>query len=104
MKMAVTIDGATTELEIKPFDLVAFERKYDIQWGEVQGSPKIEHIFFLGWSAAHRTGATTDDFDAWLAQVDSADPVDEPKARPLDHKRRNSSPSQSASGRSRTRT
>ena len=82
MKMSVTTTETTYEVPIKPADLVAFERKFDVAWEDVQEKPKIEYMFFLAWNASRRTGVTTDEFDVWLDRVDDLDPVEEVPLEP----------------------
>lgn len=81
MQLELTIDDVPHSVEIKSTDLVAFERKYGVSYGEVETAPKLEYVFFLAWNACRRLKITALDFDTWL---DGADITNEVSDVPLD--------------------
>lgn len=63
-------DGTSVEADIRPVDLVAFERKFGVGFS-VLADPKearYEHASYLAWLGAKRKGET-EDFDNFLNKV-----------------------------------
>lgn len=63
--------------DAKPFDLVAFERKFAIGVSELMGDFRLEHTLFIAWHALKRTGQYDGDFEAFLNDVDDFDSGDD---------------------------
>lgn len=80
MKLKIDIDGNNYEVTPKPGDLVRLERAYDISASSLGEGMKVEHVLFLAWTALHRAGTYTEDFETFLDVAD----VEEDDARPLD--------------------
>lgn len=74
LSLAVTVGDVTHVVHVKPTDLVAFERKYDVGL-EALERPKAEYIYFLAWNGLRRAGHTSDDFDTWLDLVEDVNEV-----------------------------
>ncbi len=92
MKITVSYAGdETKEAEITAGDFVAFERKYDVSWDDVEAKPRIEHTFFLAWNALRRTGQEARTFDDFIDAVVDLDGDEDPKAQPNRAQRRKSS-------------
>lgn len=72
MKIAVELDGTTTEFVVTPRAQVDFERKFDIPLDDIK---RMDHIYFLAWSTMKSAGATTDDYESWLGRVEGATAV-----------------------------
>lgn len=70
MNLTVVLDGETHVVSPKPGDLVRFERQYNISAASLDKDVKLEHVFFIAWSALKRTGVFTDDFEAFLDLAD----------------------------------
>lgn len=63
-------DGKKIEADIRPVDLVGFERQFGVGFG-VLADPKearYEHAAYLAWLGAKRKGET-DNFDDFLNKV-----------------------------------
>lgn len=77
-------DGTKKEADIRPVDLVAFERQFGVGFS-VLADPKearYEHAAYLAWLGAKRKGET-DNFDDFLGKVVSIKEFssDTPKAK-----------------------
>ena len=77
-------DGKEIEADIRPIDLVGFERQFNVVFG-VLADPKearYEHAAYLAWLGAKRKGET-DTFDDFLQKVDTIKEFqsDTPKAK-----------------------
>jgi|TARA_S200002703_G_scaffold42210_1_gene36550 hypothetical protein len=77
-------DGKKIEADIRPVDLVGFERQFGVGFG-VLADPKearYEHAAYLAWLGAKRKGET-DNFDDFLNKVDTIKEFssDTPKAK-----------------------
>ena len=77
-------DGKKIEADIRPVDLVGFERQFNVGFG-VLADPKearYEHAAYLAWLGAKRKGET-DNFDDFLNKVESIKEFssDTPKAK-----------------------
>jgi hypothetical protein len=77
-------DGKKIEADIRPVDLVGFERQFGVGFG-VLADPKearYEHAAYLAWLGAKRKGET-DNFDDFLNKVESIKEFssDTPKAK-----------------------
>ena len=65
-------DGTKLEVNIKPGDIVKFERKFDVAVSKLQEEQRYEWLLYLAWLGAKRNGVT-DDYDTWIDQVDDLD-------------------------------
>ena len=77
-------DGKEIEADIRPVDLVGFERQFVVGFG-ILADPKearYEHAAYLAWLGAKRKGET-DNFDDFLNKVESIKEFssDTPKAK-----------------------
>jgi len=77
-------DGKKIEADIRPVDLVGFERQFGVGFG-VLADPKearYEHAAYLAWLGAKRKGET-DNFDDFLNKVETIKEFssDTPKAK-----------------------
>ena len=77
-------DGKKIEADIRPVDLVGFERHFGVGFG-ILADPKearYEHAAYLAWLGAKRKGET-DNFDDFLNKVDTIKEFssDTPKAK-----------------------
>jgi len=77
-------DGKKIEADIRPVDLVGFERQFGVGFG-VLADPKearYEHAAYLAWLGAKRKGET-DNFDDFLNKVNTIKEFssDTPKAK-----------------------
>lgn len=77
-------DGKKIEADIRPVDLVGFERQFGVGFG-ILADPKearYEHAAYLAWLGAKRKGET-DNFDDFLNKVDTIKEFssDTPKAK-----------------------
>ena len=77
-------DGKKIEADIRPVDLVGFERQFGVGFG-ILADPKearYEHAAYLAWLGAKRKGET-DNFDDFLNKVESIKEFssDTPKAK-----------------------
>jgi|TARA_Y100000389_G_scaffold100561_1_gene97288 hypothetical protein len=70
--IVVMNDGTKLEVNIKPGDIVKFERKFDIPVSKLQEEQRYEWLLYLAWLGAKRNGVT-DDYDTWIDQVDDLD-------------------------------
>lgn len=69
-------DGTLKELNVNAPDIIAFERKFEISLEKLDS---YEHLCFLAWRVANRTGLTAADFDTWLNTVEFVEFVEGPK-------------------------
>lgn len=73
-------DGTSKEVVCNAADLVAFEDKFNISVGAIGAESKLSHLLFLAWHSEKRTGATKEQFDKWLENVQSVgDGATDPK-------------------------
>jgi|TARA_R110000751_G_scaffold86170_2_gene171636 hypothetical protein len=70
--IVVMNDGTKLEINIKPGDIVKFERKFDIPVSKLQEEQRYEWLLYLAWLGVKRNGVT-DDYDTWIDQVDELD-------------------------------
>lgn len=70
--IVVMNDGTKLEVNIKPGDIVKFERKFDVAVSKLQEEQRYEWLLYLAWLGAKRNGVT-DDYDTWIDQVDDLD-------------------------------
>jgi len=70
--IVVMNDGTKLEVNIKPGDIVKFERKFDVAVSRLQEEQRYEWLLYLAWLGAKRNGVT-DDYDTWIDQVDDLD-------------------------------
>ena len=73
-------DSTSKELTVNAPDIIAFERKFEISLDKLES---YEHLCFLGWRVATRTGLTVADFDTWLNTVEFVEFVEGPKGSSL---------------------
>lgn len=80
IKIAVEIDGATTEYVVTPRAQVDFERKFDLGLGDIA---RTDHVYYLAYATMKSAGATTADYDTWLNTLDGAE-MGSDESAPLD--------------------
>jgi|TARA_Y100000593_G_scaffold89998_1_gene175382 hypothetical protein len=76
----VLVDGTKQELDLRPIDFVAVERKFGTRPAAELQNLAFEELMFLCWNASKRLG-TTDSFDKWLegvAKIDGLEGDDSP--------------------------
>ena len=76
----VLTDGTKQELDLRPIDFVAVERKFGTRPAAELQNLAFEELMYLCWHASKRLG-TTDSFDKWLegvAKIDGLDGDDSP--------------------------
>lgn len=66
-------DGSGADVMASAPDLIAFERHFNTSMVTFNETFRVEHVLFLAWTALHRRGVTTDDFDTWCERVDSVE-------------------------------
>ena len=71
----VYVDGTKQELDLRPIDFVAVERKFGTRPAAELQNLAFEELMFLCWSASKRLGVS-DGFDKWLEGVASIDGLD----------------------------
>ena len=72
-------NGESREVTCVAADMVAFESHFDMSVARLEKEVRLSHLFFLAWSVEKRTKATTKEFDAWLEEVESVAPAEQPK-------------------------
>ena len=65
-------DGTKYEVNIRPADIVKFERKFDVPVSKLQDEQRYEWLLYLAWLGAKRNGVT-DDYDTWIGLVEELD-------------------------------
>lgn len=85
-------DGSVKEATTAPKDEVALERQYDVSIAQLTdsgpsgvmllSSMRVEHLYYLAWSALSRTSQEHRDFDSFLDVISDLDfgSEDEPAA------------------------
>ena len=75
-----TSDGQEGTYALRPKTLVAFENKYNKGFAKLLSEDqKLEHIYFLAWSALKDSGKSVKPFgDAFLDTLDSVELVVDP--------------------------
>ena len=77
-------DGKEIEADIRPIDLIKFERKFDVGFSVLAdpNEARYEHAAYLAWLGAKRKGETNT-FDDFLQKVDTIKEFqsDTPKAK-----------------------
>jgi hypothetical protein len=69
-------DGTSSEFEITPRTVVAFERYFKTGLGNAfTNDQKLEHLYWLAWDAERISGNVVAVFDKWLETVSSVDMV-----------------------------
>ena len=71
----VYVDETTQELDLRPIDFVAVERKFGNRPAAELQNLAFEELMYLCWHASKRLG-TTENFDKWLEKVSSIDGLD----------------------------
>lgn len=86
--LTVQTDAGTQEVRTKPVDLIRLERHFGMSIAEVfvGGQPKLDHIYYLAWSALRRTGQDVGEYEDWLETVEEVefDADEESEPAPLD--------------------
>jgi hypothetical protein len=59
----------------EPADMVAFEREFQKSITSLQSNVFLTDLFWLGWHAEKRTGATGLSFDEWVATLETIEAV-----------------------------
>jgi hypothetical protein len=78
-------DGTTTEFEITPRTVVAFERYFKVGLASAfTNDQKMEHLYWLAWDSERVSGNVVPLFDKWLETIVSVDMAID--AAPLDEK------------------
>ena len=77
------VDGTRKTATTAPRDEVAFERTYNTgvtamietrpDGGIALNALRLEHLYYLAWSALHRTGQEPRDFDSFLDVIADLD-------------------------------
>lgn len=80
--LRVTINGEVTDFAINARDLLNFEKEFKVNKAMLQ-SFSAEHLLYLMWLSATRTGRTALDFDAWVDTIE--DLPEEVTPDPLAH-------------------
>tara|TARA_R110000822_G_scaffold307327_1_gene434310 strand:- start:5416 stop:5667 length:252 start_codon:yes stop_codon:yes gene_type:complete len=71
INLQITYDGGVAkEITANAADMVAFETKFNIPVSNLSSDPRMSYLFFLGYSAEKRTGATKETFEKWLETVE----------------------------------
>lgn len=70
-------DGSGAEVMASAPDLIAFERHFDKPMMVFAEEVRIEYLLWLAWTALHRRKVVTDDFDAWMENVDDVSAGDQ---------------------------
>ena len=86
LKITATVtyeDGKTVKVIPKPVDFVKFERHFEVGMGTLATEQRLEHIYWLAWTASARTGDGRD-FDTWLDSVVDIDVEVDVQSVPLD--------------------
>ena len=71
----VYVDETKQELELRPIDFVAVERKFGNRPAAELQNLGFEELMFLCWHASKRLGTVTS-FDKWLETVSNIDGLD----------------------------
>jgi hypothetical protein len=70
----VKTDGTTTEYQITPRTVVAFERFFKVGLAAAfTNDQKMEHLYWLAWDAERIAGSVVPLFDKWLETVVSVE-------------------------------
>jgi hypothetical protein len=77
IKITTTADEVTEVEAIVP-DFIAWERRTKRRTSDLANGIGIEDLAYLAWSAMHREGTITTEFDAWLSRVAELEMVDKP--------------------------
>lgn len=78
-------DGTSTEFEITPRTVVAFERFFKVGLANAfTNDQKMEHLYWLAWDSERVAGNVVPLFDKWLETIVSVDMAVD--AAPLDEK------------------
>lgn len=79
-KLKVTfVDGREEIVPAGPRAQVDLERHFKISVAEAN---KIEHVYYLAWTALTLQGKESKEFDAWLDDISDVDPIGDDKANP----------------------
>ena len=72
-------DGSEAEVSAIAADLIAFETRFDLSVARLEKEIRLTHLFFLAYSAAKRTGQTTEEFEKWTETVTMVAEADQKK-------------------------
>lgn len=79
-KIKVTyLDGRVEIVLAGPRAQVDLERHFKISLGEAN---KLEHVYYLAWTALHLAGKEPREFDVWLDDLAEIDPLGDEDANP----------------------
>ena len=75
LEMSLVVDGDTLPVQLKPGDLIRFERKFDKPMTDLAGENgmRFEELAFLGFAALSRTDRFDGTFDEMLDKLDDID-------------------------------
>lgn len=80
MKMKYRVvydDGREVEAVAKPVDIMEYERRYRVSFMQFGDATPLEHVYFLAWAPLHRSGKDPREFDAFMADVDTIEGVED---------------------------
>lgn len=83
LALEVTLGDEVLRPQLRPGDLVAFERHFGRSLITADGEAQfgLTEMCFLGWSALHRTGGYDGDFDQFVNDVDDIDLAGDPEGK-----------------------
>jgi hypothetical protein len=73
------VDGSEAEVSAIAADLIAFETRFDLSVARLEKEIRLTHLFFLAYSAAKRTGLTSEEFEKWTETVTMVAEADQKK-------------------------
>jgi hypothetical protein len=83
IRMAVTQDGAITEVSTNLWAVVQWERKYKTKISQAAESMGLEDLAYLAYESLKTSGQTVPAvFDDFIRKVDNIDVLDSETARP----------------------
>jgi hypothetical protein len=83
IRMAVTQDGATTEVSTNLWAVVQWERKYKTKISQAAESMGLEDLAYLAYESLKTSGQTVPAvFDDFIRKVDNIEVLDSETARP----------------------
>jgi hypothetical protein len=83
IRMAVTQDGAITEVSTNLWAVVQWERKYKTKISQAAESMGLEDLAYLAYESLKTSGHTVPAvFDDFIRKVDNIDVLDSEAARP----------------------
>lgn len=77
LNLRVVTDNGEKIYTVGPKVQVAFEREFKLGLPVAfSREQKVEHLYWLGWKAAHAAGEVVKPFDGWLENVESVEIVE----------------------------